>query len=300
MSWQARALNHWLRWTERPVLARTQAPETLRRNFETKARLFFHGPRGLGITPTHLGTQAALQLDGPWVEDSGVILYFHGGGYVFGSPKAYQSLVGQLSRRSRCAAFVPSYPLAPENAFPAALQAARAAYDGLIALGFAPSQIVMGGDSAGGNLVLALLAQLVQDRAERPAAVFAFSPLTDLTFSGASFRTNAARDVVLPAHRAKDMAEMFLAGHAPDDPLVSPVFADFTGASPVWLSVGDTEILLDDTRRVAQAMRRQGVEVEMHVARDLPHVWPLFHNTLPEARATLDQLSGWIRRQLAR
>jgi acetyl esterase/lipase len=127
--------------------------------------------------------------------------------------------------------------------------------------------------------------------------VFAFSPLTDMTFSGASFQVNANADVILPAERAAEMAEMYLDGHDPFDALVSPLFADFTGAPPIWLTAGDTEILLDDTRRLAANMQKQGVDVQMQIERDLPHVWPIFHHILPEARATLDGVAGWIKRR---
>ena len=118
-----------------------------------------------------------------------------------------------------------------------------------------------------------------------------------MTYSGASFQTNAAADVILPAERAAEMAQMYLDGHDAMDPLVSPLFADFAGAPPVWLTVGDTEILLDDTRRLYANMKKQGVDVQMHIEHDLPHVWPIFHHLLPEGRATLDGLAGWINRR---
>lgn len=295
MSWQKTILNPWLRWTERTQLARAQEPEKLRRSFEIKARLFFHGPRGMETNWEDIGNTRALRVGGPWVKQDEVVLYFHGGGYVFGSPKVYDAMLGQLSKRLGADAVLVEYPLSPENPYPAALKTARAAYDGLLAQGYRPDQIVMGGDSAGGNLVLVLLAQLLRDKTPLPAGVFALSPLTDLTYSGASFCVNASRDVVLPAERAKDMSEMYLDGHDPADPMVSPVNADFTGAPPVWVNVGDTEILLDDARRVVKAMQGQGVDVQMTIARDLPHVWTLFHNVLPEARDTLDELAAWIR-----
>jgi monoterpene epsilon-lactone hydrolase len=174
----------------------------------------------------------------------------------------------------------------------------RAAYDDLLVQGYRSAQIVFGGDSAGGNLVLALLAQLLQDGAELPAGVFAFSPLTDLTFSGASFQVNADADVILPAGRAAEMMDYYLDGADPTLPLVSPLFADFSGAPSVWLTVGNTEILLDDTRRLVANMSNQGVDAQMHIEHDLPHVWLIFHNVLPEARTTLDGLAGWINRRV--
>jgi len=88
---------------------------------------------------------------------------------------------------------------------------------------------------------------------------------------------------------------MYLQGADPRDPRASPLFADFTGAPPVWLAAGDTEILLDDTRRMAARLRAQGVAVTESIARDLPHVWPLFQGLIPEADATLSGLAGWLR-----
>jgi acetyl esterase/lipase len=294
MSWQKTLLNPCLRWIERSHMARAKDPDKLRRSLELKARMFFHGPRGMDTKWDNVGGVEALRVSGTWVENDNILLYFHGGGYVFGSPKIYDAMLGHLSKRVGAEAILPKYPLSPETKFPAALNTARAAYDGVRAQGYRPEQIIIGGDSAGGNLALALLAQLLRDGAATPAGAFAFSPVTDMTYSGASISVNASRDVILPAERVVEMAQMFLDGHDPLDPLVSPIHADFTGAPPAWITVGDTEILLDDTRRIVNVMQKQGVDAQMHIERDLPHVWPLFHNILPESRATLDKLADWI------
>jgi monoterpene epsilon-lactone hydrolase len=297
MSWQKAILNPILKVVEKGQLARAKGPRALRKPFELKAKLFFHAPRGTEMEWFDLGGAQALRIAGEAFDPERVILYFHGGGHVFGSPKTHSAMLAQLAKRVGCEAILPVYPLSPESVYPASLTALRAVYDGLLAQGMRSSQIVIGGDSAGGSLAMALLAQLLRDEAPLPAGVFAFSPLTDLTFSGASFQFNADADVFLPAERASEMAQMYLDGQDPTDPFVSPVFADFTGAPPVWLTVGDTEILLDDTRRLAANMKKQGVDVQMHIERDLPHVWPILHNVLPEGRATLDRLAGWINRR---
>ena len=144
-------------------------------------------------------------------------------------------------------------------------------------------------------MALALLAEILRLGLPAPLGVFALSPLTDLRFTAPSLRDNAASEVVLPAARAGEMAQMYLQGGDAEDPRASPLLADFTGAPPVWLAVGDTEILLDDTRHMAERLRAQGVDVTEVVEHDLPHVWPIFHNLLPEARVTLRQIAGWIR-----
>ena len=145
--------------------------------------------------------------------------------------------------------------------------------------------------------MFALLARVLSEDLPPPVAVFAFSPLTDLTFSGESFDRNAEADVLLPVSRARELSDMYLGATSRALPEVSPLFATFEDAPPVWMSAGDTEVLYDDAVRMAAHLKSQGVPVSLHVERDLPHVWPIFHNVLPEARSTLDTLAGWIKDQ---
>ena len=284
-------LNQYLRLTEKPHLRRASGPEVLRRSFETKARLFFHAPWSMRLDWDKLAGADALWARPRRRDATMTILYFHGGGYVFGSPRTHSAMVAALASRAGARAVLPRYPLAPEHPFPAALDHARQVYD---VCRDQNGPLVIGGDSAGGGLALALLASLLADGAPLPNAVFAFSPLTDLTFSGNSIVSNADADVELPVERASEMAQMFLAGADPTNPRASPLFADFTGAPPVWITAGDTEILVDDSRRIADRMQGQGVDVSYVEERDAPHVWPIFHNTLPEARWTLDALARWL------
>lgn len=288
-------LNQYLRLTEKPHMRKASGPDTLRRSFEFKARFLFHGPRAMRIEPGTLAGGDALWVRPRRRAADITVLYFHGGGFVFGSPHTHAAMASALAQRAGAQAILPRYPLAPEHPFPAALDHAQAVYDACRAENAGP--IVIGGDSAGGALALSLLGRLLAEGAALPDALFAFSPLTDLTFSGASLRDNADAEVMLPVERAAQMADLYLHGADPTDPRVSPLFADFTGACPVWITVGDTEILRDDSRRIVDRMNAQGVDITFDEAHDLPHVWPIFHNTLPEARATLDTLAGWIRAQ---
>jgi acetyl esterase/lipase len=299
VSLRARLLTGWLRQTEKRLMARTQHPDLLRGHMERTARLFFHPPRGVRFGSVALGGKDAgggPQIGGTEVvprghRDGPLILYLHGGGYVFGSPRTHRAMVAHLAARTGLRAILPRYRLAPEHPFPAALEDALTAYRALMDH---PAGVILGGDSAGGGLSLSLLAQIRTLGLRQPIGTFCFSPLTDFTFSGDSFRTNASADAVLPAHRASDMAKFYLSGADPRDPRASPLFADFTGTGPVWLTVGDTEILLDDTRRMTDHLVAQGVDVTCVTERDLPHVWPLMQGMIPEARQTLTELSGWI------
>ncbi len=297
MSLRRHLLNLWLRHVEKPRMMRVEDPLDLRRSFERKARLLFHAPRGTHTTSDALGSGQALTVLPRDARGDGVVFYLHGGGFVFGSPDTHAPMLAQLVRRVGGRAILPRYRLAPEHPFPAAVEDVRAAWDALLATGVAPERIIIGGDSAGGALAFGLLADLCVENAPRPAAVFCFSPLTDMSFGGESFRLNARSESLLPAPRAAELRAMYLGECAYDDPRVSPLLRDFVAAPPVWLTVGTTEILRDDARRIAGKLRGAGVDVTLTEQNDLPHVWPILHNFLPEARTTLDDLAQWIRRQ---
>lgn len=293
MSLVRRVLNAYLRLTEKPFLARVAEPDLLRQSFEKKAKLLFHPPGGsvfadatlAGVPVHHVRAQGVDEEAGP------LILFFHGGAYVFGSSRTHRAMLARLSAMSGLPAVLPDYRLAPENPFPAAVEDALAVYRAVMDR---PGGVILGGDSAGGGLALALLAEVLRAGLPAPRGLFGLSPLTDLSFSGQSVTMNEATDVVLPAARAEEAATMYLDGADPRDPRASPLFAAFDGAPPVWITAGDTEILLDDTRRMTGRLREQGVVVTEVIEHDLPHVWPIFQTTLPEGRATLQALAGWI------
>ncbi|MFK7837674.1 MAG: alpha/beta hydrolase fold domain-containing protein [Sulfitobacter sp.] len=302
MTLRACLLNQWLRRVEKPAMARASEPQQLRRRFEVNAKLFFHAPFGTQMQWQVLehGQRRveALEVVPRTLSTDVTLLYIHGGGFVFGSPRAYAAMAGNLGKRLGSRVVLPRYRLAPEAPFPAAPDDVRTVWDSLCATGLKPDQIVVGGDSAGGALALALLGELVAEGAELPGAVFCFSPLTDMRYESESLRQNAAIEAVLPTEKIGETVRMYLQGHPVDDPRASPLLAKFEGASPVWITAGDTEVLRDDARHMAAHLTASGVTCTYDEKRDLPHVWPLFHNTLPEARETLDDLAGWIRQQL--
>lgn len=294
MSLRQHLLNRYLRLTEKPLLAHAN-PQFLRATMEMQARLFFKGPREVHAEWRDLpGAGSALWLTPQHCTKGRVILYIHGGGFVFGSPETHRAMVARLALLTGAQAVLPRYARVPEAAFPKPAEDIRAAWDGLREVDIAARDIVIGGDSAGGALVFDLLAQLCREGADLPAGVFGLSPLLDLTFSGPSFTQNTECDVLLPAARAEEMARLYLQGQSAKSPRASPIFADFKGAPLVWLTVSDSEILRDDSRRFAARLREAGVSVTLQEVHDLPHVWPLFQNHLPEARETLASLADWI------
>lgn len=289
MSWQLALLNKYLRRFEKPALARYGVGR-LRKAFDIKARLFFHGPRSVAYQRDTLGGVPVQWAKARNAGPAPVILYLHGGAYVFGSSDSHRAMLGTLSSLTGLPACLPDYRLAPEHPFPAQINDALACYCALRA----DHPVIIGGDSAGGGLALALLHEILQRDLPQPQRVFAFSPLTDMTYSGASVVENADADNVLTTTRLDEMTGLFLGSHDPLDPSASPLFGQFTGAPPVWLAAGDTEFLRDDTVRMHAALQAQNVDCTHIIARDHPHVWPIFHNILPEGRSTLHDLAAWI------
>jgi epsilon-lactone hydrolase len=231
-------------------------------------------------------------VPGMWVRpQSGpgdrAILYLHGGAYVVGSPRAYVNFVGQMVSRSGIPAFVADYALAPERRFPAAIDDALRAYNGLVEQGI--RQIALAGDSAGGGLALVLLSQL-KNAESAPRSVVAISPWTDLALTSPSMLSRDAADPIWSAAALAEMARLYLGNADPRNPLASPVYSDRWGFPPVLIHVGDAEVLLDDTLRYAEGS--DGVEV--HVWDGMLHVFPSSAGILDAADAALDSIGQFI------
>lgn len=276
----------------------------MRWHLEVGTRLLFRPPPGTKTRSDTLGACPCL-----WVTNRAdthppraghVLLFLHGGGYVAGSPKVYTHLLARLARLTQMTVCAPEYRKAPEHPFPAAFDDAVAAFHALLRRGYPPENIVIGGDSAGGGLALALLARLNAEGLQ-PNSVFVFSPFVDATFSGASIDENAAADPVLPPERKEQMAQWILDGHDPKDPRISPLFASFKPPlPPVFLQASETEILRDDTVRMADLLRAAGAEVTVDLWPDPPHVWVFFARLLPEAKEALRRVAAFVRGNVAR
>jgi acetyl esterase/lipase len=282
------ALNLFLRRAVRPLIERTGTPAAARRSLDIATRVFLHGPR-IATRETLSNGVPAIEFLPPGPQGDGTILYLHGGAYVAGSPRTHRAMLSVLAATSGVRVLAPDYRLAPEHSALTAFEDASAVMGVLN-----PERTVLGGDSAGGGLALALLAHLL-DRDERPAGLFAFSPWTDLAATGPSLVENAMRDVILPASRLDEVTEMVLQGADPEDPRISPLYADFPGAPPMLLEVGLSEILRDDTLRLAERLREQGADVTLHTLPHAPHVWQMLVGLVPEARVSLERAARFAR-----
>ena len=296
MSLRLRLLALAVRWIARPMLQRTMLQRTgdagrARRNFDRLAHLVRVPPYTLhlvdaGPVPLHLISVRRHRME--WV-----ILYLHGGAYVSGSPRTHLAIMARLAKLTEMQVAAPRYRLAPEHPAPAAFDDAVTAHARLMQMGYPAGRIILGGDSAGGGLALALMADLCR-RGLTPAGLFAFSPWTDFAMTGASLQTNAGRDPLLPADRMPEVVAMVLAGFEPRDPRISPLYATYRAPPPVFFQVGAEEILLDDSRRMAEVLRHAGGTVTVQEWPDCPHVWQMLDGYLPEARQALIQTADFI------
>ncbi len=226
---------------------------------------------------------------------AGTLLYLHGGAYFACSSQTHRPITGGFARRG-LEVFAADYRLAPENPFPAAVDDAIAAYRGLLARGVQPSSLVVGGDSAGGGLALAMLLSLRDAGDPMPAAAVLFSPWTDLAGTGATLRSNSRRDAMFTGEGFSRASEPYLAGADPRNPLASPLYADLGGFPPMLIHVGSYEVLLDDSLRVAERARAAGTDVTLQTWPVVPHVWQLFR--MPEVKQSMDAAATFLRNAL--
>jgi acetyl esterase/lipase len=226
------------------------------------------------------------------------ILYLHGGAWMIGSAAMYRPYVSRLARECGAPALVVDYRLAPEHPFPAGLDDCLAAFNHLVDNGIAPEKVVVAGDSAGGNLTLALLVSRRDRRLPLPAAAVGISPATDLTRSSPSRQTRARVDPFFGGHELGYITQQYAVEQAPDHPLISPLFADLSGLPPLLLHVGDHEVLLDDSILFADKARAAGVEVTLKVWPEMFHVFQIFDPLLPEARRANEEIGEFVRQHL--
>jgi monoterpene epsilon-lactone hydrolase len=225
------------------------------------------------------------------------IVYFHGGGYCVCSIKTHRLLVAAISQATGARVLSVDYRLAPEHAFPAAVEDGVTAYRFARRNGIEPGRIALAGDSAGGGLTVATLLALRDAGDALPAAGVCLSPWLDLTLSGASMTANGIADPLVHKDRLQQMADAYLAGADARSPTASPLFANVRGLPPLLIHVGTAERLLDDSTRFAERARAAGVHVELEVWDDMIHVWHAFAFVLPEGQRAIDRIGEYVRAQ---
>lgn len=224
------------------------------------------------------------------------LLYIHGGAFAMGSPRTHRGLTRRLAIAARACVVVPDYRLAPEHPYPEGLMDVLAVYRGLLARGVAPAHIVIAGESAGGNLALALGHALKERGEPEPAGIACTSPWADLACTGASLAAHRELDMMVPVDAMPVAARMYAGDHDLRTPTISPLYGDFHGFPALLIHVSSTEVLYDDARRVVNAAHAAGVPAELRVWPHLPHAFPAFADILPEARAAVAEIADFVAR----
>ncbi|GAB3501610.1 alpha/beta hydrolase [Amycolatopsis cihanbeyliensis] len=253
-------------------------------------------PRGTRAWPARYGT-----LRGVWMRAAGaspaagVVLYLHGGGFVFGSPRSHRALGYRLSRRTGMPVFLLDYRRAPEHPFPAAADDALAAYRLLLAKGFPPEKVTVAGDSAGGQLTASLLADLAREGLPQPAAALLLSPWIDFDLTELHRRDTGSRDPFVPPSYIEKCRDAYARGVDVAHPRLDVLRAEKTGWPPLLIQVGDTECLLGDAQRLADSAQAAGVPTELQVWPGQIHVFQAFADFVPEGRQALRSAAEFLR-----
>ncbi|GAB1817957.1 alpha/beta hydrolase [Herbidospora sp. RD11066] len=304
LSWQAIAANGLLMGTMKPisaVLLRTTTSLILAN------RLIELGGRLPGLVPATVSIEEESfgACSGEWVRGSGhpdsdlaeldenkVVLYLHGGAYFICSPVTHRPITWRLSAVTGRPVLALDYRQGPQHKLAESLADALDAYRALLDRGFPPEGIILAGDSAGGHLTLALLLSLRDNGLPLPAAAIVLSPWADL--SDERKKANRWADPMLPAGRVEWLSRRWTEGLDNRDPLVSPVFGDYTGLPPLMIVTSTTEVLREEAHRVAERARADGVPVRYEEWRRMPHVFAILADILPEAREVFPHMGTFV------
>ncbi len=221
-----------------------------------------------------------------------VVMHCHGGGYSTGSCLYARTLTSKLAESTSMDVLCFDYRLAPENPYPAAIEDAMKAWNYLMLLGYGARDVILTGDSAGGNLALALSLKLKEQRRLLPRGLVLMSPWTDLTSSGESFESKSSLDPVLNRPYIDRMVSAYVVGQDLKDPMVSPLFGRFEGFPPTYIQVGENEILLSDAVRLHQVFVDANVPVKMDI---YPGMWHVFQmSPVKAAREAMNKNAEFI------
>jgi acetyl esterase/lipase len=248
---------------------------------------------------TTIGGVNAVDVTIRGVDAVNTIVYFHGGVYVIGSAATSVPLVSDLARRAHAKAVTVDYRLAPEYPYPAAVDDARAVYEGLLAQGIDAGQIALAGESAGGGLAVATLLALRDAGTPLPSCAFLMSPYADLTLSGETLLENQVVDPILTPEGLRLRVPDYVGRADVADPQISPIFGDLGGLPPLLIQVGSHEILLSDALRLAGRAAIDDVPVTLDVTPGVPHVFQGFAAVLDEGSAALDRASTFLETHFA-
>lgn len=266
--------------------------EDVRARYASQFARFGAAPAAMDFTTGQLNP-----IPGEWVgagDRDRLMLYFHGGGFVAGSPETHRPLIGKLVEASGVGAFSVRYRLAPECFFPAAVRDGIDVYRALLAKGVPAGSIVLAGDEAGGGLAFAVALAIRNAGLDMPGGIVALSPWADLSLSGLSILANRKNDSWLDWETLFLAARNYLRKSNPCDAYASPAYASFTGFPPVMVHAGAAEILRDDASKLGDRAAEARVAVSVEIYDGMGHLFQMEQGR-NEAKVSLSRLAQFIR-----
>jgi acetyl esterase/lipase len=264
-------------------------------------RTFFEGMYADYVVPASVKREKieANGVDAEWFRvdnPKACIIFSHGGGYVLGSTTSHQALIGEIADAAGVDTLGINYRLAPEHPFPAGLDDLIAAYRYVLDSGIPAEKIALAGDSAGGGLTLSGLLTIRQQGLPSPRCAYVISPWTDLTTTLPTMTTHAELDPICTLESLQGLSGLYSGN--PKDPIASPLHGDWSGQPPLYIQVGEYEILLDDSRELAKKARAAGVDVSLEISPMGVHVYPQMSQIHPEGADAIVKAGIFLKKHL--
>ncbi|WP_413374598.1 alpha/beta hydrolase [Alkalihalobacillus sp. 1P02AB] len=274
--------------------AREMYPDLSKRDYKDLTEKLLEMVKGI---PLHPGTEISsymvndIPVEKLHINDhfDKIIFYIHGGAFVLGSPEGGRFMASHIAALIKANVVSVDYRLAEKHPFPAALDDCVACYKDLLSKGVDPKNIVFLGESAGGNLALSTALFLKQNDIPLPAGICSLSPAVDLSFSLPSYKERINREIIINANADEEVKMHYVRGADPTNPLISPLFGEFTGFPPVSIHVGTEEMLFDDSVLLAEKLEAQGIDVSLRTWEEMFHAFQMV--ALPESFQSLEEIA---------
>ncbi len=244
------------------------------------------------ITPYKTKSFKGEWITVPDSREDKILLYFHGGGFIFNFTPHHRDYISRLARAAKFKAFSLDYSLAPENPFPVAVNEAMSAYKWLLKT-YKPQNIVIMGDSAGGAMTLSILQMIKRDKLPMPACAIAIAPPTDATLDSYK-KYSKPNDYIIKDDNLDFFIDLYFAKTPHNDPIASPLFGVYKGVSPILIHIDKSEMLYGDAVALIKKAKATGVDTELYVEKDLWHVWHIFARYVPEAQKAIENIAVFI------
>ena len=299
-----KSINIWLEGAK-PIIKKLDGEseeewEGIRSIYMSTLEKLFPAPVGVNFSSVDMGGIPTIVAIPDELDTDRTLFYIHGGGYVHGGVNGYKGLIGNYAKCLKAKVYAPDYRQAPEYPFPCPINDTFTAYLSLINKGIDPKKLMISGDSAGGAMLITIMRKAKIENIPLPVAGVAISPWADLTHSGNSAITRDGLDPICNIKLLRQLAKNFLGKTLPNHPDVSPIFADVKGLPPILIQVGENEVMLSDSIRLASHLGENQVRVSLEIWPEMFHVWHLFSEILPAAEEALENACFFLNNALSK